>query len=283
MWDAFGFEPPRYAHILPLCIKDGNSYRKLSKRKDPEAAISFHHEKGVPKEGIKLYFATLINPDFDAWYLQNPDKDLLEFRFKFEKMSTSPPMFDMEKLINLSKNYLSRLTASELYDQFFEWTKEFDQDFNQLIDKQKDYTIALLNIEREQAKPRKDFAFYSEIKDQIWYMYDELFDQKIDYNLVNNKDDFKKIVNDYFDNYYDVKDDKENWFKKIKELAGAHGYASEMSDYKANPEKYQGNVADVSNMIRVALTTKTTTPDLYEIIKLLGIERIKQRIKKVDN
>jgi len=280
IWAAFGFEPPRFAHILPLSIKDGNSFRKLSKRKDPEAAISYHHEKGVPKEAIKLYFATILNSNFDGWYLQNQGKDYHEFNFSFEKMSKSAPLFDMEKLTNLAKNYLSRLTASELYDQFLTWAEEFDEDFAKIITKNKDYTIAVLNIEREQNKPRKDFAFYSEIKEHIWYMYDELFTNEICCCQVNDKDECADIVNQYVDKYYDIKDNKENWFNKMKELAVANGYADEMSRYKENPEKYKGSIADISNMIRVAVTSKTTTPDLYEILKLLGTERIKARIKQ---
>ncbi len=283
LWDAFGFKKPKFAHLLPINKKDGDIIRKISKRKDPEAAISYHHEKGIPVEAVKLYFATLLNSNFEGWLLQNPDKSYRDFKFTFDKMSKSGSLFDMEKLTNISKNYLSKLKASEVFDLLDEWTKEFDTEFNELINKYKDYTINVLNIEREQKKPRKDFAFYSEIKEQIWYMFDELFeDSTYDFG-VNNIDDVKEIINLYFDKYYDENDDKETWFNKIKSLSDELGYASDMRDYKENPDNYKGSVADISNIIRVALTTKTTTPDLYEIMKLLGKDRIEKRFQKVLN
>ena len=279
LWDAFDFNKPKFAHILPLNIKDGDSVRKISKRKDPEAAVSYHHEQGIPVEAVKLYFATLLNSNFEGWYLQNPDKSYRDFTFTFDKMSKSGSLFDMEKLINISKNYLSKLKASEVFDLLDNWTKEFDLPFNDLINKYKDYTIDVLNIEREQKKPRKDFAFYSEIKEQIWYMYDELF-QEVNYDFgVNSIETVKNIVNLYSTKYYNESDDKQIWFNKIKELAAECGYASEMKSYKENPDNYKGSVADISNIIRVALTTKNTTPDLYEIMRLLGSERIKKRFE----
>jgi len=284
IWDAFGFKPPRYAHLLPLNIKDGETVRKISKRKDPEAAISYHHERGVPKEAIKLYFATLLNSNFEGWYLQNQDKPYNEFTFTFDKMAKSGSLFDMEKLINLSKNFLSKLTAEEVYNRLLTWAEEFDQELADLITKYKDYTINVLNIEREQAKPRKDFAFYNEIKDSIWYMYDEYYDKMVDFSQlsqVNFTEEHFDIINQYIDNYYDINDDKETWFRKMKELAEANNYAPEMSLYKENKDNYKGNIADISNIIRIAVTSQPKTPDLYEIMKLLGKERIKTRISKI--
>ena len=281
LWDAFGFKKPKFAHLLPINKKDGDIIRKISKRKDPEAAISYHHEKGIPVEAVKLYFATLLNSNFEGWLLQNPDKSYRDFKFTFDKMSKSGPLFDMEKLTNISKNYLSKLKASEVFDLLDEWSKEFDKEFNSLINKYKEYTINVLNIEREQKKPRKDFAFYSEIKPGIWYMYDELFTD-LDYDFgVNDKEDIKNIINLYITKYYNENDDKETWFNKIKELSDELGYASDMKAYKENPENYKGSVADISNIIRVALTTKTTTPDLYEIMRLLGKDRIISRFNQV--
>ncbi len=283
LWDAFGFKKPKFAHLLPINKKDGDIIRKISKRKDPEAAISFHHEKGIPVEAVKLYFATLLNSNFEGWLLQNPDKSYRDFKFTFDKMSKSGSLFDMEKLTNISKNYLSKLKANEVFDLLDEWSKEFDIEFNKLINKYKEYTISVLNIEREQKKPRKDFAFYSEIKEQIWYMFDELFeDTKYDFG-VNSIEEVKKIINLYYEKYYDDKDDKDSWFNKIKELSDELGYASDMKAYKENPNNFKGSVADISNIIRVALTTKTTTPDLYEIMHLLGKERILKRFKKIIN
>lgn len=281
LWDAFGFKKPKFAHILPINIKDGNIIRKISKRKDPWAAISYHHENGIPIEAVKLYFATLMNSNFEGWLLQNPDKSYRDFKFTFDKMSKTGPLFDMEKLTNISKNYLSKLKASEVFELLDEWSKEYDPDFNKIINNHKDYTINVLNIEREQKKPRKDFAFYSEIKNHIWYMFDELFDNVVYDFGVNNIDEVKKIINLYIDKYYDENDDKDIWFDKIKKLSEECGYSSDMKAYKENPDNFKGSVADISNIIRVALTTKTMTPDLYEIMHLLGKERIINRFNNI--
>lgn len=280
IWNAFGFKPPKYAHFLPLNKKEGETVRKLSKRKDPEAAVAFYHERGVPVEAIKLYFATLLNSNFEMWYSQNPDKGIRDFKFEFNKMTKSGSLFDVEKLLNISKNYISRLTAIDVYENLLKWTEEFDNEFYNLLIKYKDYSINILNIERVQKKPRKDFTCYSEIKEHIWYMYDELFNN-LEYNWENIKDinEIKLILNEYIDNYYDISDDKEIWFNKMKDLCDKLGYSSDMKEYKLEPEKYKGSIADISMVIRVALTTKNMTPDLYEIMKLLGIEKIKERIK----
>ncbi len=278
LWNACGFKTPKFAHLLPLNIKEGNTIRKISKRKDPTAAVSFYHEKGIPVEAIKLYFATIMNSNFEGWLLQNPDKSFRDFEFSFNKMSKSGPLFDLEKVINISKNYLSRLSAVEVYDNLLIWAKEFDAQFANLITKYKEYTIGILNIEREQKKPRKDFSCYSEIKSYIWYMYDELFDNvHYEWQNVNNTEEIKTILLDYIDNYYNDNDDKDSWFNRMKELSEKYGYCSNIKEYKENPDNYKGSIVDISMVLRVALTTKSMTPDLYEIMKLLGKERIKSR------
>ncbi len=283
LWDACRFEKPKFAHLLPLNKKDGEVVRKLSKRKDPEAAVAFYHEKGIPTEAVKLYFATLLNSNFDGWFLQNQDKDYNDFTFSFNKMSTSGgSLFDIEKLLNISKNYLSRLKAEEVFANLDNWSKEFDNEFNQLIKQYRDYTISVLNIEREQKKPRKDFACYSEIKKNIWYMYDELFsDVDFDFSFLKHEEDARKIVSTYLSDFFDINDDKETWFNKIKELTEKMGYNTNMKEYKENPDEFRGSIADISNVIRVSLTTKLTTPDLFEIIKLLGNERVCERFKRI--
>lgn len=283
VWDACGFKAPKFAHLLPVNKKEGETIRKISKRKDPEAAVSFYHERGIPIESIKLYFATIMNSNFEGWFLQNPDKSFREFEFSFSKMSKSGPIFDLEKLINLSKNYLSKLKASEVYDNLVNWAKEYDVDFYKLIDKYKEYTTSILNIEREQKKPRKDYSCYSEIKSLIWYMYDELyFDLNYEWQSITDKDEINNILNTYIEKYYNI-EDKDSWFNSIKLLSEELGYASNMKDYKENPNNYKGSVADVSTVLRVALTTKSNTPDLYEIMRLLGKERIEKRILSIIN
>lgn len=285
LFKIFGFKLPKYAHLgLVMKIDEDGTRRKLSKRKDPEAAVSYYHEKGIPVEAVKLYLMTIANSNFEAWYTANPDKTIDDFKFDFKKMSASGSLFDIDKLINISKNYISRLKAQVVYDNLLTWSKEFDIEFADIIEKYKDYTINILNIEREQKKPRKDYDSYSSIKSQIWYMYDELFNQyekEYEWQNINNLDEIKNILNTYFSKYYNIEDDKETWFNKMKELASSLGYASEVKEYKENPNKYKGHIGDISMVIRVALTTKSMTPDLYEITKLLGLERINKRINNL--
>ena len=282
LWNAFGFKLPKFAHLLPLCVKEGETVRKISKRKDPEAAVSFYHERGIPKEAIKMYFATLLNSNFEEWYLQNQDKSYRDFTFTFNKMSKSGPLFDLEKLLNISRNYISKLTKDEVYKNLLEWTGTYDKEFNNLLVKYEDYTKNVLNIEREQKKPRNDYSCYSDIKNQIFYMYDELYNPtSYEWGKIDDKNEIIKILKTYMEKYFNITD-KEAWFNNIKTLTDELGYCSNMKEYKENPDKYKGSVADISTVIRVALTTKSMTPDLYEIMKLLGKDRIKERITEIE-
>lgn len=279
IWDACGFKAPKFAHLLPLNKKDGDKVRKISKRKDPEAAVAFYHERGIPVEAIKLYFATLVNSNFEEWFMANPDKTYKDFKFTFDKMSTSGSLYDLEKLINISKNYISRLKAEEVFNLVDAWSRTYDKEFNELINKYKDYTINVLNIEREVERPRKDIESFSAVKREIGYMYDELFFNEE--KTFERKDFYsKELLEYYIDNVYDEADDKQTWFNKIKEMCPKFGFASETKEYKKNPENYKGSVAHACEVIRVSVTNRTMTPDLYEILKLLGKDRIKERISK---
>lgn len=279
IWNACGFKAPKFAHLLPLNKKDGDKVRKISKRKDPEAAVAFYHERGIPVEAIKLYFATLVNSNFEEWFMVNPDKTHKDFKFTFDKMSTSGSLYDLEKLINISKNYISRLKAEEVFNLVDTWSNTYDKEFNQLINKYKDYTINVLNIEREVERPRKDIESFSAVKREIGYMYDELFFNEE--KTFERKDFYSKDLLEYYiDNVYDENDDKQTWFNKIKEMCPKFGFASETKEYKKNPGNYKGSVAHACEVIRVSVTNRTMTPDLYEILKLLGKDRIKERISK---
>ena len=279
MFKLMGFEPPKYAHISPIMKEEDGKKRKLSKRKDPEAAVSFYHEKGIPVEAVKLYLMTLANTNFEQWYDCNKDKTIDDFKFDFKKVSASGGLFDTDKLYNISKNYISYLKATEVYDRTLAWASEYDKEFAELLIKYKDYSINLFNIEREQKKPRKDYSCFSMIKSQIWYMYDELYTdiKEYEFGTINNKEEIDNILKLYMDKYFDINDDKDTWFNKMKDLAEELGYAREVKDYKNNPDDYKGHVGDISMVLRVALTSRSMTPDLYEIMKLLGYDRIKKR------
>lgn len=284
LFQVFGFNPPKYAHLSPILKQEGETKRKLSKRKDPEAAMSYYAELGIPIKAVHLYLMTIANTNFEQWYDQNKDKTLDDFKFDFKKISASGSLFDVEKLINISRNYISFLSAEEVYDNVYNWSSIYDPNLHELLEKYKEYTINIFSIERYQKKPRKDYESWSSIKKNIWYMYDELFTPSTyDFQKIKDHEEISKILKTYLDKYYQESDDKETWFNKIKELTDELGYCSNMKEYKENPDKYKGSVADISTVIRVALTSSSMTPDLYEIMKLLGSNRIKSRIDKVIN
>ena len=280
LFQVLGFKTPKYAHLgVVMKIDEDGTRRKLSKRKDPEAAVSYYHQKGIPVEAVKLYLMTIANSNFEGWWDQNPTLGIDDFKFDFKKMSVSGSLFDLEKLLNISKSYISRLKASEVYEKALTWAKEFDTEFATILEKYKDYSISILNIEREQKKPRKDFESFSSIKSNIWYMYDEYFNNDVTYNFgkITDKEEVKTILKAYIEKYYDAADDKDTWFHKIKDLTEELGYCADMKAYRENPDMYKGSIADVSTVIRVAATTSSMTPDLYEILKLLGKDRIISR------
>ena len=284
LFRAYDAKPPKYIHTPLILKKDGENVRKISKRKDPEASMSYYKENGYPIESVIESLMTIINSNYEEWHDKNPDKTYLDFTFSPKKMSSSGgALYDIEKLNNLSKNFISKLSATEVYDRLMNWSKEFDKDFYEIIINNKEYTISILNIEREQKKPRKDYENYKSIKPLTWYMYDELFnstEKNYEFQKIQDKEEIKEILETYINKYYTETDDKETWFNKIKELCDELNYASNMKEYKETPEKFKGNVADVSTVIRVALTTKSMTPDLYEIMKLLGKERIEKRFQQ---
>ena len=283
LFKTFGFKMPKYIHTPLILKKDGDKIRKISKRLDPEARMEYYEEKGYPIYSVIEAIMTIANSNYEAWREGHPDSKFTEFEFSPKKMSPSGALFDLDKLDNISKNYISRLKATEVFDLLNDWSKEYDKEFNELINKYKEYTVSILNIEREQKKPRKDYACMKDIKPAIWYMYDELFTpEEYEWGKINNKDDIKNIINNYFNNYFDINDDKDTWFNKVKELTDSmDGYTSNMKEYKQNPDIYKGSVADISTVIRVSITSKSNTPDLYELLKLLGKDRIEKRIKMI--
>ena len=281
LFETLGFELPKYAHISTLMVDDNGTRRKLSKRKDPWAAVSYYHKQGIPNEALVLYMATITNSNFEMWMNQNKDKSYKDFEFSFNKMPKGGTMYDYDKIINISKNYISTLKAEDVYNRALEYALEYDKELYDLLVKYKDYSIDVFNIEREQKKPRKDIATWGDVRDQIWYMYDELYNpDNYEWQKVTDKDEIVNVVSSYLDKY-DINDDKDTWFNKMKEVASSLGYAGEMKLYKENPDNYKGSIADFSTILRVTLTSKSNTPDLYEIMRLLGNERMKKRLDMI--
>jgi len=279
LFEVLGFNPPKYAHIAPLTIKEGTTVRKLSKRKDKEAAISFYHKLGVPDEVIKLYIATINNSNFEEWYIANPDKTIDDYEFTFDKMPIGGSLFDLEKLMNISKVYFSKLSANDIYERTLSHSKEYDEEFYNLINNNKDYVTSLLNIERNIERPRMDIGSYSDVKKEFWYMFDELFD-KVDnpYKDVNYSYDVS-FIKEYFSDVYNEEDTEEDWFNKVKEFASNKGFAVNRKEFKENPDKFLGNIADFCSIIRVMLTTSNMSPNMYDLLKIYGKEKLLNRVE----
>ena len=282
LFHELGFKAPKYAHISPIMKNDNGGKRKLSKRKDPEAAVSYYKEQGIPTDAVKEYLLNIANSTFEKWRRANPDKKMEEFDFQLNKMSVSGALFDMVKLLDIGKTVISKMTAEDVYEKALEWAKEYDNELADLL-KDKEYALKVFGIERGNKKPRKDIAKWSDVKENISYMYDSEFyknNQEYPYQpAISDKEDISKILDLYIEKYYDENDDKQTWFDKIKEVAGEMGYAKEVKEFKANPGMYKAHVGDVSTVLRVALTSRTNTPDMYEIMQVLGKDRIAKRFE----
>ena len=281
LFHELGFKAPKYAHIAPIMKNDDGNKRKLSKRKDPEAAVSYYHEEGIPADAVVEYLLNIANSTFEPWRRANPNKPVEEFDLQLNKMSVSGAVFDMVKLLDVSKNVISKYTAEKIYEETLKWAEKYNQEFAKLLKENKDYSIKVLNIERGKAKPRKDIAKWSDVENTIEYMYNDIFENMNDYEFqkINDEAEIKDILNSYIEKHFNISDDKETWFNKMKDLAEEKGYAREVKEYKANPEAYKGHVGDISTVIRVALTTRHNTPDLYEIMQVLGKEEVEKRIQ----
>lgn len=283
LFKTLGFEMPEFIHTPTIMKEDGGSKRKISKRKDPEAAASYYKENGIPKEAVIDYLMNILNSNFEEWRKNNPHGDLKEFKIDLNKISSSGALFDLVKLADVSKNTIATFTAEKVYEDGLEWAEEFDKDLAELMKKHKEFTINILNIERTGTKIRKDIAKWSELRENLEYLYDEVFftkEHEDEWQNITDKEEIKKIITEYL-SVYDENDDKDTWFNKVKDVAEKFGYAREVKEYKKNPENYKGHVGDISTVIRVALTGRRNTPDLYEILKNLGKERIEKRFARI--
>ena len=282
LFQVLGFKAPKYAHIAPIMKNEDGNKRKLSKRKDPEAAVSYYAEQGIPKEAVKEYLLNIANSTFENWRRANPDKKIEEFDLQLNKMSVSGALFDMVKLLDVSKIVISKMSADDVYSSSLDWAKKQDEELANLLENQKEYSLKVFGIERGNKKTRKDISKWSDVKENVSYMYDELFEKdnsEYQYQVINDKDDIRRILDLYVSKYYNFEDDKQTWFDKIKELAGEMGYAKEVKEFKANPGVYKAHVGDVSTVLRVALTKRTNTPDMYEIMQVLGKDVIESRFE----
>lgn len=276
-----GFKPPKYLHIAQLMRLEGNSKKKLSKR-DKGAALSDYKAMGYPQLSVIEYVFTLLNSNFEEWRRANPDKLWDEFPFSVKKMSVSGALFDFDKLNDVSKNVISRMTAKEVYDGVLAWAKEYDPDFGALLAAQSDIAISAFAIGRGGNKPRKDLTVWADAKDYMGFFFDSLYTVQDMYPEDFNKSDIKSAL-EAFMNSFDPADDQQTWFDKIKDIAASIGFAPDMKMYKANPTEYKGHIGDVSMFLRIAVTGKMNAPDLYAVMQILGKDATFARIENIIN
>ena len=278
LFKALGFKLPKYVHIGPLMKMDGTTKRKFSKRKDPESALTYYKAEGFPVESVREYLMTLLNSNFEDWRRANPDAPVDDFKFSPKKLNPAGSLFDYAKLIDVSKNVVSRMSAEAVYELLLAWAQEFDTDFADKLASDRDYAVSILAIGRGGKKPRKDLATWKEAKPYMGFFYDEyleapVFDEKFD----------KATICDVLNRFlavYDPADDAQVWFDKVKAITTEIGFTTDMKAYKADPSAFPGTVADVSTFLRLAVTGKTNSPDLYTVMQILGKERSEERIRK---
>lgn len=278
LFGALGFKTPKYLHIGPLMKMDGTSKRKLSKRKDPELALTFYEEKGFPAESIYEYILTILNSNFEDWRRANPEKSAGEFPFSYKKMNPAGSLFDYLKLTDVSKNVISRMSAEKVLEEILGWTKKFDKELFDLLEADRAKALAILSIGRGGDKPRKDLAVWEEVREYLGFFYRELFAVRDAFPDAVLPADRQKILSGFL-KVYDEKDDPSAWFGRITELAVANGYAAKPKEYKQNPDAYKGHVGDVSQVLRIAVTGKNASPDLYSVMQILGKAEVARRIE----
>ena len=283
LFSVLGFKTPEYAHIPQIMKLDNGTKRKLSKRKDPESAVSYYKEQGYPVTSVIEYLLNIINSTFEDWRHENPDLDYHDFKVELNKMSKSGALFDIIKLNDVSKNVICKFKADVVYDQYTTWAKEFDKKMYDLVTANEAMSKEIFNIDKEGPKPRKDFAKWSDVEEKIYYFFDELFynesKETIEYPKNVDQEEAKRVITEYKKKLYNTKD-QNDWFSDLKDMAVEMGYAADRKSYKKDPEAFKGMVSDVAGIVRTALTHRTNTPDLYTIMQILGEEKVQERFNK---
>ena len=279
LFKALGFKLPKYVHIGPLMKMDGTSKRKLSKRKDPELALTYYKAEGFPIAAVREYIMTILNSNFEDWRRANPDADLDDFKFSPKKLNPAGSLFDYAKLTDVSKNVISKMSAETVYTLLTEWANEFDADFGAKLAADPEYATKILAIGRGGKKPRKDLAVWKDAKEYMGFFYDDYLEAPV-FNEKFSAETVKTALCKFLEKF-DIADDSGVWFDKVKEITNEMGFTTDMKAYKADPEAFPGTVADISTFVRQAVTGKTNSPDLYTVMQILGYDRTVARIKAV--
>ena len=282
LFERMGWEPPKYAHLPVIMKLDEGKRRKLSKRHDKEAAVSFFLESGYPKKALLEYLFTLANSNFEEWRLEHMDSDIYDFNFTFEKFNVDGALFDIEKINNISKERLSRLTKKEFTDQALEYASLYNKELFDLINRDRSYFESIVNIEREKENPRKDYTKFEDIVPFISFFYDDYFNNltKEEFNPKYSKEEINQVLNAHMNNLgLDLSE--EEWFNNLKSQMNPLGFAANKKERRDNPDKFKGTIGEASEIIRISLTARKSSPNLYYVEKILGENRIKERFKKV--
>jgi len=280
LFNTLGFKLPKYVHIGPLMKMDGTSKRKLSKRKDPELALTYYKAEGFPVEAVYEYIMTVLNSNFEDWRRANPDAPADTFKFSPKKLNPAGSLFDYAKLTDVSKNVIAKMDATRVYELLTEWAEEFDTEFGAKLKEDPDFAIRILAIGRGGKKPRKDLAVWKDAKPYMGFFYDDFFTIEDAYDEKFDKSDIQATLQQ-FKETFDEADDMNTWFEKIQKIGETLGYTANMKEYKANPDAFKGNVGDISMFLRVAVTGKLNSPDMYAVMQILGREKVFARIDRM--
>ena len=287
LFEVLGFEAPRYAHIPTIMKQDGGSKRKLSKRKDAEAAVSYYKEVGFPTITVIEYLLNIVNSTYEEWRAENLKADYHEFEVHLEKMGKSGALFDLVKLNDVAKDRIAAMKATDVYENYIAWAKEFDEEMYKLVTENETMAKEMFNIDKEGPKPRKDFAKWDEVKDKVFFFFDELFNKETVEQIELPKgvtlEAAKAVVETYKNEFNFNVENQEAWFDDLKEIGLRLGYCANRKDFKANPDQYKGMISDVAGAVRAALTHRTNSPDIYTIMQIIGEEKTRSRFDKFLN
>ena len=282
LFKTLGFKPPKYAHVSPIMVEDNGNKRKLSKRKDPQAAMHFYAQQGYPADSVLEYLLTIANSDYEDWRRANPTAARNTFKFNLKKMSVSGALFDLNKLNDVSKTTIARMDAEVVADKVIAWAEEYAPDFAALLKRDRAYTVAMFSIDRYNAKPRKDIAMWSEVPEYVSYFFPELYNNTLELPEHISPADAAAVLSAY-KGVYDASQDKDTWFATVKGLCEELGFCPDVKQYKADPTAWKGHVGDVSSIIRIAITGRRNTPDLCSIMQTLGLDTVNSRLDAAIN
>ena len=282
LFKTLGFKPPKYAHVSPIMVEDNGNKRKLSKRKDPQAAMHFYAQQGYPADSVLEYLLTIANSDFEDWRRANPTSARNTFKFNLKKMSVSGALFDLNKLNDVSKTTIARMDAEAVADKVIAWAEEYASDFAALLKRDRAYTVAMFSIDRYNAKPRKDIAMWSEVPEYVSYFFPELYNNALELPEHISPADAAAVLSAY-KGVYNATEDKDAWFATVKSICEDLGFCPDVKQYKTDPTAWKGHVGDVSSIIRIAITGRRNTPDLCSIMQTLGVDTVNSRLDAAIN